>query len=287
MNSFRKLKAAWPVLGAWLLIAATAAGYAAAACVLAWYLGAPWWVGLIPVALMLPLAEVLVWMGSDHPVRADLSDAGEAEEPRLHAVVDRLSALSGQDKPILRMMETRAPNSLVFTAPGERPTLCVSRGLLELLDNAQLESVLAHEFAHIAHRDARVMAFADAVVGWPVRLPAAFFGGVERIDPLLCTVARECGRAWKPAFQRTPADGPDLPPPVRRIPLPLAAPLLVLLGAVRGLLITLACVAFLGVAIPAGVACLPGFTMLYRLNRRRELAADRGAAELTDRKSVV
>ena len=276
------MRTVWPVLGAWLLLAMTTAGYTVLVCVLAWYFGLPWWIGVVPGVVSIVVAEIIIGVSSDPPVKAKLTDAAEEDEPRLHAVVDRLCALSGQEKPILRIMETEAPNSLVYVAKGERrPTLCVSRGLLEQLNNPLLESVLAHEFAHIAHRDARVMVFAEAMAGGVAWLPVSLVPVVEKLDPLLCEAARWCGRPWTPVFEKESEDGQSAPAPERRAPLLIAALLLVLLGTARTVLITLMCVVVLSLGIPAAIVCLPGYVALYRLSRRRELAADRGAAELT------
>ena len=85
------------------------------------------------------------------------------ERPELHAIVERLCALADLPRPRIVIDPGRQPNSWVVDAPGRRPTLHVTEPLLELLNPAELEAVVAHELAHVANHDATVM----TVVGGP------------------------------------------------------------------------------------------------------------------------
>jgi heat shock protein HtpX len=93
--------------------------------------------------------------------RGHALDVGQA--PDLHALVERLCTTADLPKPLLMLDEERQPNSWVVAAPGRRAELHVTRGLLDVLAAAELEAVIAHELAHLAHRDATVM----TVVGGP------------------------------------------------------------------------------------------------------------------------
>ncbi len=83
--------------------------------------------------------------------------------PELHAAVERLCAIADLPKPRIVLARERQPNSWVVARPGRPAELHVTEGLLALLTAAELEAVLAHELAHLAHRDAMVM----TVVGGP------------------------------------------------------------------------------------------------------------------------
>src|SRR4029453_16723026 len=74
--------------------------------------------------------------------------------PDVRALVDRLSGLADLQPPEVVVLETDFPNA--YTATGQ--TLVVTRGLLRELDGDELAAVVAHELAHVAHRDALVMA---------------------------------------------------------------------------------------------------------------------------------
>jgi heat shock protein HtpX len=86
-----------------------------------------------------------------------------AEAPELHAVVERLCTAADLPKPVLVRDAERQPNSWVIAAPRRPAELHVTAGLLEALTPAELEGVIAHELAHLAHHDAAVM----TVVGGP------------------------------------------------------------------------------------------------------------------------
>jgi heat shock protein HtpX len=85
------------------------------------------------------------------------------EAPELYAIVERLCVLGDLPGPEIVLDDERQPNSWVIDPPGRPPRLHVTRGLLDTLEPAELEAVVAHELSHVAHRDATVM----TVVGLP------------------------------------------------------------------------------------------------------------------------
>lgn len=86
-----------------------------------------------------------------------------AQEPALHSVTERLCAVASLPKPQLYVDRERQPNSWVVARPRRPAELHVTTSLLELLEPAELEAVVAHELAHLANHDAMVM----TVVGGP------------------------------------------------------------------------------------------------------------------------
>jgi heat shock protein HtpX len=83
--------------------------------------------------------------------------------PEVLAIVDRLCVAADLPRPLVSLDPDRQPNSWVVDLPRRRPHLWLTRGLVALLEPAELEAVIAHERAHVAHRDATVM----SVVGLP------------------------------------------------------------------------------------------------------------------------
>ena len=85
------------------------------------------------------------------------------QEPRLHAIVDRLCALADMDKPRLAIAPTRMPNAFATGRNSKNSVLCVTDGLMNHsgLDDEELEGVLAHELSHVAHKDVQVMTVAS------------------------------------------------------------------------------------------------------------------------------
>jgi heat shock protein HtpX len=86
------------------------------------------------------------------------------EEPELQAIVGRLCVVADLARPEVVVHEDAEPNSWIVDPLGRPPRLHVTRGLLELLEPIELEAVVAHELAHVVHRDATVM----TVVAMPV-----------------------------------------------------------------------------------------------------------------------
>jgi heat shock protein HtpX len=84
-----------------------------------------------------------------------------AQAPELHAVVDRLCALTDAPKPQVAIAEADMPNAFATGRTPKRAVLCVTTGLLRRLEPEELEGVLSHELAHVAHRDVAVMTIAS------------------------------------------------------------------------------------------------------------------------------
>jgi heat shock protein HtpX len=100
------------------------------------------------------LAAALYWY-SDR-VALGLVRARElpiAEAPGLHSTVERLAAVAGVAKPRLYLMPDGLPRALAVGRGPRGSTIAVSSGLLGAAAPAELEAVLAHELAHVRHRD--------------------------------------------------------------------------------------------------------------------------------------
>jgi heat shock protein HtpX len=84
------------------------------------------------------------------------------EAPRLHRLVERVALRADVPKPQVAIMRTATPNAF---ATGRNPTHAVvaaTTGILELLDDDELEGVLAHEVSHVKNRDVLIMTIAAA-----------------------------------------------------------------------------------------------------------------------------
>ena len=105
-----------------------------------------------------------------------------AQEPELHAIVDRLCALADMKKPRVAVAEVDMPNAFATGRNPNNAVVCATRGIMRRLDEPELEAVLAHELSHVAHRDVAVMtiaSFLGMVAGMITRFTiyAGMFGG--------------------------------------------------------------------------------------------------------------
>lgn len=81
--------------------------------------------------------------------------------PQLHGVVDRLCAMADMPKPQVAVADLDVPNAFATGRNADHAVVCVSTGMLALLDEPELEGVLAHELTHVAHRDVAVITIAS------------------------------------------------------------------------------------------------------------------------------
>jgi heat shock protein HtpX len=107
------------------------------------------------------------------------------EAPELHAIIDRLCALSDTPKPKVAIADSDVPNAFATGRSQKRAVVCATTGILRRLDAEELEGVLAHEMSHVAHHDVVVMtiaSFLGVLAGLITRFAfyAGLFGGGGR-----------------------------------------------------------------------------------------------------------
>jgi heat shock protein HtpX len=148
-------------------------------------------VAVVLVALLLPakalvaiaVAGVLGLVFVLYDLRRALRpDVALEPSPEVLAIVDRLCVAADLPRPMVSIEPDLQPNSWVVDAPRRAPRLHLTQGLLRALEPAELEAVIAHELAHIAHRDATVM----TLVGLPAdALAQGSFAGLWSFVPML------------------------------------------------------------------------------------------------------
>jgi heat shock protein HtpX len=86
----------------------------------------------------------------------------DAEEyPDLHSTVERLSRQADLPKPTVAVADSRVPNAFATGPTQSKGVVCVTTGIMDTLDDDELEGVIAHELAHIKNRDMAVMTIAS------------------------------------------------------------------------------------------------------------------------------
>jgi heat shock protein HtpX len=104
---------------------------------------------------------------------------------RLHQIIDRICALANMPKPRVAISPMNMPNAFATGRSSKVAVVCATQGLLDKLDDKELEGVLAHELSHVAHKDVAVMtvaSFLGIVAALLVRMGfyAELFGGGGR-----------------------------------------------------------------------------------------------------------
>jgi heat shock protein HtpX len=87
------------------------------------------------------------------------------EQPRLYNLLENLCISRGITMPKLKVMDSDALNAFASGMNEKQYSITVTTGLLALLDDAELESVLGHELTHIRNGDVRMMIIAVIIAG--------------------------------------------------------------------------------------------------------------------------
>jgi heat shock protein HtpX len=89
----------------------------------------------------------------------------EEEAPRLHQIVRELAFQAGIPMPRLYMIPADQPNAFATGRSPKHSAVAVTRGITQLLSEAELRGVLGHELAHVRNRDTLTTTVASAIGG--------------------------------------------------------------------------------------------------------------------------
>lgn len=202
------------------------------------------WIRAAPFAT----AGAVVWIFIAYRFHQSMIDAvtgahavERREEPRVYNLLENLCISRGIPTPALRIAEDGALNAFATGLNEKQYSITVTRGLIEALDDAELEAVLGHELTHIRNGDVRMMVIAVVVAG-----VISFFG--EMVFRLFFQASYYGG------FRRRGGDGDRKG------------------GAGIAIIIAIALIV---------IAWLLSVVIRFALSRRREYLADAGSVELT------
>src|SRR5450759_769271 len=198
----------------------------------------------------LPFATVgtVIWIAIAYKFHQRMIDAvtgahevSRTEEPRLYNLLENLCISRGITMPKLRVADDDALNAFATGLNDKQYSITVTRGLINALNDKELEAVLGHELTHIRNGDVRMMVIAMVIAG-----VIAFFG--EMIFRLFFQNAFYGGRSSRSGSSDKKG------------------------GAGLAIIIALALIA---------VAWVLSVVIRFALSRQREYLADSGSVELT------
>jgi heat shock protein HtpX len=103
------------------------------------------------------------------------------ESPRLYAVMERLAAKANLPMPKLFLIPQPAPNAFATGRNPSHASVAVTQGLMELMNDEELEGVIAHELSHVRNYDILTSSIAATLAGaimWASRI--GMFSGRDR-----------------------------------------------------------------------------------------------------------
>ena len=168
-------------------------------------------------------------------------EVSRRQEPRLWNILENLCISRGLTMPKLKLMDSEALNAFASGLNQKQYSITVTRGLLERLEDPEVEAVLGHELTHIRNGDVRMLVIAVVIAG-----VIAFFA------ELIVRMFFQTGLYWRGRRRDSESRG----------------------GGGAGIAIVIA------IALIA-IAWLLSVMIRFALSRSREFLADAGSVELT------
>jgi len=151
----------------------------------AWYYG-DWSIAVIVFVIAIGYAAFQYYLGTRETIA--LSGGREiqkADNPRLYRIVENLAITEGLPMPKVYIINDPAPNAFATGRDPKHAVVAATTGLLEIMDDSELEGVMAHEMGHVKNYDIRVSLIVFGLVlaiGLlaDIAVRMAFFGGRSR-----------------------------------------------------------------------------------------------------------
>lgn len=128
------------------------------------YMGSP---AITPYVLIGALLYALLSYYSSSKMALALNGAHEIQKrdnPRLYRIVENLSITDGLPMPKVCIIDDKAPNAFATGRNPEHAAVCATTGLLDMMNDSELQGVMAHEMGHVKNYDIRVSMMAFALV---------------------------------------------------------------------------------------------------------------------------
>jgi heat shock protein HtpX len=135
---------------------------------------------LIALALGGAMNFFAYWFSDKMVLRMyNAQEVDEASSPYLYNMVRGLTQRAGMPMPRVYIIDEAQPNAFATGRNPENAAVAATRGILQMLSERELRGVMAHELAHVQHRDILISTIAATMAGAISMLAnfAMFFGG--------------------------------------------------------------------------------------------------------------
>lgn len=121
---------------------------------------------LVALAMAAVMNFVSYWFSDKIVLKAyRASPLPEAEAPRIHAMVRELCQQAQVPVPAVYVFEQDSPNAFATGRDPHKAVIALSRGILQLMGDAELKGVIAHELTHVLNRDTLLQSVAATLAG--------------------------------------------------------------------------------------------------------------------------
>ncbi len=127
------------------------------------------WPGVIIFIVIAGAFNIFAYWKSDSLAlrMAGAREVTPEEAPRLHRIVEEVTALTNLPKPRVYIVDNPSPNAFATGRNPKHAVVAATTGIMNLLDDRELKGVMAHELGHVGNRDiligAIVAVFAGAI----------------------------------------------------------------------------------------------------------------------------
>ena len=156
---------------------------------------------LISLGFIVIIFNIIQWLIAPYLINAmyKVKEVTNTSSPKLYRMVQNLSTKSGLKMPKVMIANIPIPNAFAYGSPLKGNHVALTKGLLNTLEEEEVEAVIGHELGHLKHRDVQVMMFASLLpavfyfIGYSFMISAMFGGGSRRGEggaaPILIGVA--------------------------------------------------------------------------------------------------
>lgn len=143
---------------------------------------------IFPIALLISIAMSFTSYWYSDKIALGVSGAKEIKKkdnPYVYRMVENLAITAGLPMPRVYVINDSAPNAFATGRDPDHAAIAVTTGIVDKLENEELEGVIAHELAHVGNYDTRLMTIVVVLVGLVTlmtdfMLHMAFWGGGNR-----------------------------------------------------------------------------------------------------------
>ena len=125
-------------------------------------------IGILPVSIVVALISVWGSYYSSDSIVLTMTGAkaiSYEDNPKLFDLIQEVCIASGLPMPKVAIVSDRAPNAFATGRDEKHALIAFTTGILEVMDRAELQGVIAHEMSHVANRDTLVSAIAATTAG--------------------------------------------------------------------------------------------------------------------------